>query len=348
MTLKTIAEQAGVSTTTVHRVLKGKGDVSPGTVKLIKDIIKKSGSVKMKERQLSGKDKPQDEIFKTKCIGLLLVGRPVELLKVPLFVRLMTEIEIALAGRGLMMTVMHMPEADKLHPMINSERLDGIFVLGQVSSNVLQSKLRDIHSVGLLGSGHYLENWADRVTSDFITRGQMALRYLRERGHRRVAFLNPIRQQSAYRQVGFSFCLTAEQEGMQVKMLETENPNHAGIWKTFEGRPAIEELVDKLMQIPVEQRPTGLHVVNDEICMSVYKSLIKRGVEPGKDIDIISCGNHEEFLTQMQPRPATMDLNVAEIAQCGIDRLVFRIKNPEALLGVTVTVPPKLISAETR
>jgi len=343
MTLKTIAEQAGVSTTTVHRVLKGKGDVSADTVKLIKNIIKKSGTSKMKDRQAAGNHKSEEKLFKTKCIGLLLVGRPVELLKVPLFARLMTEIENVLTSRGLMMTVMHMPEADKIHPMISGERLDGTFVFGHVPSKLLQSKLRDIHTVGLMGSEHYLEGWADRVTSDFSIRGQMAFKYLQEKGHRRVAFLNPIRQQPAYRQVGFSFCLAAEQEGLQTTMLETEYPHHAGIWKAFEGKPVIEELVDKLLLIPLEQRPTGIHVVNDEICVSVYKSLRKRGIEPGKDIDVISCGNHEEFLSQMDSCPATMDLNVGEIARRAIDKLIFRIKNPESLLGVTVTVPPKLI-----
>lgn len=344
MTLKTIAEQAGVSTTTVHRVLKGKGDVSADTAKRINDIIKKSGTVKIKDRQTAAYYNAGEDVFKTNCIGLLLVGRPAELLKVPLFVRLMTEIEIALTDRGLMMTVMHMPEADKIHPMISSERLDGTFVFGEVPSKLLQSKLRDIHTIGLLGCQHYLEGWADRVTSDFSLRGKMALDYLQVRGHRRVAFLNPIRQQLAYRQVGFSFCLAAEQEGLQVTMLEAENPHHAGIWRAFEGKSVIEELVEKLCQIPPEQRPTGIHVVNDEICISVYKSLRKRGIEPGKDIDVISCGNHQEFLSQMDPRPATIDLNVSEIARGAIDKLVFRLNNPDSLLGVTVSVPPELIT----
>ncbi len=345
MTLQEIAKEAGVSTTTVHRVLKGKRDVSPNTVKLVNEIMKKVGYPKPANGYDSLDGHYSGDFFKTKCIGLLLVGLPAELLKVPLFIRLLTEIEKALTDRGFIMSIMHLPNPEKLHPMISTDRLDGTFVFGHVPSKLLQSKLKEIHTVGLLGSEHYVEGWADWITSDFRIRGQMALKYLQERGHKRVAFLNPMRQHLAFREVGFSFYLTAEQEGLQVTLLEAVEAFPSRMWDANKGKSIVEGLVDQLVSIPERQRPTGLHVVNDEICINVYKSLRKRGIEPGKDIEIISCGNDEEFLSQMNPRPATMDLNVGEIARRAIDKLTFRVKNPDALLGVTVSIPPKLIPA---
>ena len=103
-----------------------------------------------------------------------------------------------------------------------------------------------------------------------------------------------------------------------------------------------------MMQIPQQERPTGLHVVDDEIALSVYHELKKIGVKPGVDIEIISCNNDEEFLSKMDPRPATMDLNVDEIARRAVDKLIYRIKNPDALAGITVLVPPRLVPADAK
>ena len=86
-------------------------------------------------------------------------------------------------------------------------------------------------------------------------------------------------------------------------------------------------------------------MVNDEICVSVYEEMQRRGIKIGKDVEFMSCGNHEEFLNRMNPRPATMDLNVEEIARRAVEKLIYRIKNPEAVAGVTVQVPPKVIAA---
>lgn len=343
MTLQQIAKKAGVSTTTVHRVLRNKGDVSLATTNRINKIMEQIGY----SRKGSQGNDDISGIFKTGLVGLLLIGLPSELLKVPLLVKMLTEIEKRLTEFGVAMSVMYVPDSKTPHPMIDSGRLDGAFVLGHVPSKAIQNQLKESHAVGLLGSEYYVEGWADSVISDFRVRGQMAMEYLKDRGHSRLAFFNPMRGHPVFRSVAFSFCLAAEQEeGVHVTMLEAEIAGSSGIWKSNEEEAVIEGLVDQWIRIPASQRPTGIHVVNDEICLAVYKALKKRGVQPGKDIDMIACANDEEYLAQMDPRPATMDLNIPEIVSRGIEKLIFRIKNPDSVLCVTVMVPPKLIPAK--
>ena len=344
MTLHEIAKEAGVSTTTVHRVLRGKRDVSPKTIELVRSVMKDIGYPRETKEQANGSDSISAH-FKTGCVGLLLVEKPVELLKVPLFVKLLTEIEQALAEYHLMVTVMQVSDPEKNYPMLNEERLDGLLAFGEPTSKLLRSKLESMHTVGLLSSEHFEDSKFDWVSSDFKSRGRLAARYLLEQGHHKIAFFNPMPNHMGFEETGYHFRLAANKAGVQLTTLVSDEPYRAIYWTSQNGQANVKKLVDKFIQIPAEDRPTGIHVVNDEICISVYEEMKKRGIKVGKDVEIISCGNHEEFLCRMDPRPATMDLNVGEIARRAVEKLIYRVRTPNALAGITVLVPPRVIPA---
>ena len=344
MTLHEIAKEAGVSTTTVHRVLRGKRDVSPKTIELVRSVMKDIGYPKEAKELANGSDSISS-YFKTGCVGLLLVEKPVELLKVPLFVKLLTEIEQALADYHLLVTVMQIADPEKDYPMLSEERLDGLLIFGEPQSKLLRSKLESMHAVGLLSSEHYEDSKFDWVSSDFKSRGRLAVRHLIEQGHRRVSFFNPMPNHMGFEETGHHFQLAAKKAGADVTMLVSDKPFEGIYWTAQNGHDLIEELVDKFAKMPSEDRPTGIHVVNDEICVGVYDEMKKRGIKVGRDVEIISCGNHEEFLCRMAPRPATMDLNVGEIARRAVEKLIYRVRTPEALAGITVLVPPRVVRA---
>ena len=342
MTLQKIAKEAGVSTTTVHRVLRGKRDVSPKTIELVKSVMKEIGHPKEVKKGAFSSDLMSDH-FKTGCIGLLLVEKPLELLKVPLFVKLLAEIEQALAEYHLLATLMQVSDPEKDYPMLSEERLDGLLIFGEPQSKLLRSKFESMHAVGLLASEHFEDSKFDWVSSDFKSRGRLAVRHLLERGHRKIAFLNPMPGHMGFEETGHHFLLAANKAGAQPTMLLSDEPYEEIYWTAQYGQAYIEKLVDRFVDIPAEDRPTGLHIVNDEICVGVYEEMMKRGIKVGRDVEIISCGNHEEFLFKMNPRPATMDLNVGEIARRAVEKLIYRVKTPDALAGVTVLVPPVLV-----
>ena len=344
MTLHEIAKEAGVSTTTVHRVLRGKRDVSPKTIELVRSVMKDIGYPEEAKEDAFNSNSALSH-FKTGCIGLLLVEKPVELLKVPLFVKLLTEIEQALAEYHLLVTVMQVSDPEKEYPMLSEERLDGLLIFGEPKSKKLRSKFESMHSVGLLSSEHFEDSWFDWVSCDFRSRGRLAVRYLLEHGHRRIAFFNPMPNHMGFEETGHHFEIAANKCDAQVIMLQSDEPYEGIYWTAQAGQAYVEKLVDKFIQMSLEDRPTGIHVVNDEISVSVYEEMKKRGIRVGRDVEIISCGNHEEFLSRMNPRPATMDLNVGEIARRAVEKLIYRIKTPEALAGITVLVPPRVIPA---
>jgi DNA-binding LacI/PurR family transcriptional regulator len=82
-------------------------------------------------------------------------------------------------------------------------------------------------------------------------------------------------------------------------------------------------LVEQLLASPV--RPDGLFVPADRITARVHRMLRDRGVEPGKDISIVSVDNFGQHLDRLHPRPASFDLNVREMGKVAADRLLWRI-----------------------
>src|SRR5439155_13761962 len=108
-------------------------------------------------------------------------------------------------------------------------------------------------------------------------------------------------------------------------------------------RPTLAEVLDEL----VARRPAGLFVSRDEEVVQVYRLLGERGVEPGRDVRIVSCDNENVRLSMLHPRPATIEIGTAEIARRAVRRLENRIKNPlEA--PVRVLVNPQLVPPDER
>ena len=87
--------------------------------------------------------------------------------------------------------------------------------------------------------------------------------------------------------------------------------------------------------------PDGIFVPTDQQCAVLCTVLRQRGIEPMRDVELISCNNDPQWLAAMHPRPATIDLRVAEQGRTAVRRLTERINNPSsdpALIMITPEV----------
>jgi DNA-binding LacI/PurR family transcriptional regulator len=91
--------------------------------------------------------------------------------------------------------------------------------------------------------------------------------------------------------------------------------------------------------------PLGLFVSRDEETVHVYRLLRENGVEPGRDVVVISCDNEFVRLSTLHPRPATIDLQAAQIARHAVRRLGARIKHRDEP-PVRILVNPHLVFGE--
>ena len=179
--------------------------------------------------------------------------------------------------------------------------------------------------------------WGDRVQPDHHAIGQMAADYLLERGHRRLAYLNPDTTLPIYRHRLTAFRSAAEAAGVSTHVYASKGIEDLNL--------EAQHLVAQWMAS--SDRPTALFVPVDRVTLFIYRHLERRGVTPGKDVDIISCDNEKQLLSLMNPPPASIDLNREMIARLAVERLLWRMRNGVSSPSVVTAVSPTLMARET-
>jgi LacI family transcriptional regulator len=341
VTLTEIANRANVSITTVHRVFSGKEDVHPDTARRIWKIANDTGYIPMQKR----KNKVNGEV-KTGVIGLLLSGLSMEFLEIPQNLRILSYIENVLRNYNIILSVASDAGNGNIKGLLEDKRWDGIILMGDMPVH-LRDELRSFPCVGILGYNYLNEPDFDWIMPDYRARARIAIEYFKNLGHEHIGFLNPIGYHFGFQEVGREFAWLAESMHLDAKLFISNHVNDDGFWKAEDGRNIIWGLVDDLIKLKPEERPTGLFVANDELAMDVYSALNEKGVKIGKELTILSSDNVDVFLNRLYPRPATIDINYPLIAELAVERLMKRIKNADITTGVRIMVPPKLVLPDT-
>jgi len=332
MTLSDISKKANVSITTVHRVFSGKDDVHPETAKRIMEIARKHG-YKPKHWSKNSQVTPGNQTAGN--VGLFLFGLPGEYLQLPQNIQVISYLEKFLAENNLSLSIVHSNQNSELEELFTSGRLNGLIVMGDVSREK-REVLQDYPCVGIFASNYFDQPRIDWVIPDYQARARLAVDFLKDKGHSKIAFFNPFRQHAAFEEVSQEFLRYAGYCGIQAQCFSRE--------RTSVDKPEMPRLVnsllDEMLSIPEKKRPTGLFVANDEVCMDVYYALKEKNIEIGKSIEIISSDNTEVFLSRMYPRPVSIDLNYSGIVREAVNRLIQKLNNDSLTSGKRILVPP--------
>ena len=102
MSIIEIAKLAGVSHTTVSRVMNNEGNVSPETAKKVRAAMKESGYVPKPPSMRRGPRRAKEVHFKTGNIAFLTSSESLQILsKSPVMLDVLDGIEESLAGHGM-------------------------------------------------------------------------------------------------------------------------------------------------------------------------------------------------------------------------------------------------------
>ncbi|MBI9016803.1 MAG: LacI family DNA-binding transcriptional regulator [Phycisphaerae bacterium] len=346
VTMKQVASRAKVSDTTVARVLDGYPHISYDIVERVNQAIQELGYVPNRKKRSARNSESFASIKpKTGLVGFLLAQWAPDYLAQPLMAEIMAATEKHLTAQNMQMVFTQLGEPDILPAMIAPDRLDGLLLMGQCSHK-LRKALKGHNVVLMLGGPRHTgdDYWADGIGSDYPACGYLAARYLIDRGHKNIAFLNPIFNHGGFQEIGWTFSAVAKHNDIKCLMLTSDfYSRNTGIWDRKQSQEAMYHQFKKITELPVEQQPTGLHVPADDFTVLAYEVLSDLGIKPGIDIEVVSRRNQEIYLSQMNPRPATVDLNADEIGRRATEKLLSRIANPKAPVGARLLIPPKLV-----
>lgn len=341
MSIVEVAKAAGTSHATVSRVINKRGGVSPKTTAAVLEAMDRLGYQPAPVRR-GPKPRPTSSNQKESAtVGLLWFGTDAAFARAPVATLVLHGVERAIGEAGSNLLVSQIDRnAPKLPSWIDSGQVNGLLLHGQPPPEPIASLLSRLPSVWLLSARESTGYWGDRVAPDNHAIGAIAARYLLDQGHRRLAYLFLDPTHCGFEQRREAFVGIAEQRDAQVTIVSPRDVSGKIHSEPRFTAARIDEALTTLFDSP--ERPTGLFVPSDRLVAVVYGRLRAMGLEPQRDVQIISCDN-EWSLDALVPRPATIDLRPELIGRTAVDQLMLRLKEPNPHVRSTLTVQPYLV-----
>lgn len=193
LTISQIAELAGVSKTTVSRVLNNKDDIREETRKHVRDVIREYNyRPNSAARTINNRA--------TKTIGLVIPYEADYVLSNPFYYDVIRGIAMEADSKNYHILLMYSPNGSYLKTVLE-KRIDGLLLisLGSQHVDLLEELIKtDIPLVSLSKVPGYAT--VPTISADDYRGAELAVEYLVSQGHRRIAFLNGPRSLASNRE----------------------------------------------------------------------------------------------------------------------------------------------------
>lgn len=319
-----VAERAGVSPSTVSRILNGTAVVSDDKRKAVDRAIAKLGFVPNPvARGLAG--------GRTFSIGVLT-----QAIDSPFYGKALRGIEEELGSAGYSPLFMSghwsADEEARCIDVLRLRRVDGLIVLtGRLSNAALKSVAR---SVPVVVTGRILKA-PNLVSMDFDNRegARLATEHLISLGHRRIAFIagDPDHPDSIERQRGYEAALQTAGLRIDPDLLLSGNFNeHSGV-------EAIEQLHAR------RTRFSAIFAANDQMAFGARLGLFRHGLRVPADVSLVGFDDVAGSL-YMVPGLTTVHYPIHEIGQLAARSMLALLSGEQVLLDVPA---PRLVVRES-
>lgn len=308
VTLKDIAELAGVSTMTVSRVVnKQFGKVSKDTVAKVQRIIKEQGYVpNSSARGLSSKA--------SRLIAVVIQGEE-NALEYPYNATMAGHICYYVQSHGYSPILFYVDNYREITHKLRTWNVEGAVFLGMFDENM--RNIQEDNSVPLVFTDSYSKvRQVTNIGLDDYKGGELAGRYLIDMGHREIAFIGASTEQSSVvrqRFEGFRHALGEAGITLKDKLILPD--------------AEFREPVRALFSAP--HPPTAFFVTADIEAMRLMDFLRTLGLKVPEDCSVIGFDDLF-FGAYTSPRLTTIAQDVRHKAQIAIDVLFRHIENKSA------------------
>lgn len=331
ITIKEIAKQLNMSTTTVSNVIHGKtGEVSDATIKIVEDYLKKVDYVP----NINARNLAQNE---SKIIGVALKARADKyenLLMDPFVSELIGGIEESIRNAGYFMMLYISRDTDEIMRHVSTWNVDGLLLFGMIGDDGIRVSERYkkpivcIDTYSIEGLKHFTNVGLDDDKGCFEM-----VDYMIKQGHKKIAFLSDNLN-------GVDF---ARFSGYK-RALEKNNIEFSDDW-FFKIKPRSDEIGESLNEICDRASAfDAVMCVSDLYAVQLMTALSDRGVKVPDDISI--AGFDDTILGQLhRPALSTVHQDVKEKGVVATDILLRRIKGEN--VPKQIQLPTRLILRDT-
>lgn len=310
VTIKDVAKKAGVNASTVSRVLKDSSAISQQTKERVRQAMEELGYVPNLAAQMLASGL-------THCVGVVLppLTTP-DRVSEPFFMEILTAINDQAKQQGFTVSIATGSSfgdlADQVKLMYRQKRADGFLILYSEKNDPVKDYLTQ-YQIPFVVIGTPIDDGTNLVSVDNDNQlmGEEAVVHLHRKGHKKILFVTDdlMSKVCVERYRGY-------QRGIERLKLATY-PN-----LLFDRRDPVT--LDTLIETIQKEKITGLIVIGDLLSVRVIQFLSYYGLRVPDDLSVISF-NNSIFSKMLHPYLTTFDINVAQLGQTSLLRLLEMI-----------------------
>jgi len=334
MTLKEIALRAGVSVSTVSRIINSPDDSFAR--KPLRDkvwaIVKETGyipnqSARELKRGLSG------QTVRTRTLAFIL-GRARSVDDNPFFAQVSRAVEQQALSVGYSVSTSYsiFDIGDKtLQSHIETQKTDGAVVLGRFTGDTRKFFEKHYKNLVFIGRNPIDANW-DQVICDGYEASATAMRHLISLGHRRIGYIGETSQENRYR--AYADMVSLHKLDDERSLVSPSAQDGAG------GYVGAKNLLKSAKPLP-----TAVFCATDVSAIAAMKCFAEAGVKIPKQLSVISIDDIE-LAQYVSPALTTVSVPKVELGNVAVTTLIDRI-NKSHKMPMKIFLPHKLIVRES-
>lgn len=310
-TIKDVAKQAGVSTTTVSHVINKTRFVAEDTTKAVWDAIKELNySPSAVARSL--------KINTTKSIGMIITTS-----ESPFFAEIVLAVEEYCYRKGyslFLCNTQNEPEKIQNHlDMLIKKRVDGILVMCSEYTENSFDLFENTNIPMVVMDWGVNDAGRDRILDHSFDGGYLATKYLIENGHKEIAVItgNLAKETVQTRFEGFKQAMS--DSGLNVReewVLEGDFEPEGGY-----------ECMNNLLKNE-KALPTAIFCFNDVMALGAISAITEKGLNVPYDISVIGYDNVHSSRFYAPPL-TTVHQSKSRLGSAALELLLERIENNE-------------------
>ena len=310
-TLKQIADDCGLSISTVSRVVTGKGYVSSDARAQIEASIARLSYTK--------KERPQVVLKDASSLVMVLVGGIRSSLASKMVELLVQELELKQMRAFIAISEFNPEKELEFLRYAADNHFFGVFAMTLSETPENLAYLRT-YPIPITLVNRYLPSLeTDYLCADYYRMGYVGAEYLIRHGHKKIAFVggSPTSPVTEDKLTGFQDCMRAY------------NLELRPVWCFHVNRMIYEngaQVVSALLAL--EERPTAI-VSSNDISVGILNELIQHGIRVPEDISLFTCEDSNLTATCLIPI-TSMTLEMSRIAHDAVKLLIRRRRQPYA------------------
>ncbi len=333
ITIKDVAREAGVSISTVSKVINKSSTISQATIDRVNEVMRKLNYYPNQSASNFARQSTRNIVFLTRLERNVAFSNP------HMF-EIMCGVQKSLSDKNYNLSLMSInndqEEKELIKKIIAQKSADGIILHGSVINRELPSLLVSSNFPHIIIGRPEFESqlcWID--TNNYLS-GEIAANHLLDYGYRSIAFIGGHESDmiSMHRLQGFQCVM--EQKNISVN----RDLVRFGDSTMESGYRQMNEMLDNNLY------PEAVICESNSITLGVVKSINTHGLSIPDDIGIVTFDEYP-FSHIIEPAPTVVNINVFDMGIQAGSTLIRKIKNPSLQVQSYTTLPELIIGKST-